>query len=44
MSDIENNSENSKLECEIDECGTKFWYRNGILHRKDGPAIEFASH
>ena len=28
---------------EIDEYGTKVWYLNGKLHRKDGPAIEYAN-
>ena len=23
--------------------GTKFWYLNGLRHREDGPAVEFAS-
>ena len=27
---------------EIDEFGTKKWRLNGLLHRKDGPAIEWA--
>ena len=28
--------------CDIDEHGTKRWYLNGgILHREDGPAIEY---
>ena len=26
----------------IQEDGTKFWYRDGKLHREDGPAIERA--
>jgi|SRR5690606_3917925 len=26
-----------------DNYGTKFWYKNGKLHRDDGPAIEYAS-
>jgi hypothetical protein len=27
----------------IDDRGNKFWYQNDLLHRTDGPAIEFAS-
>ena len=27
--------------CEIDEYGIKRWKLNGVLHREDGPAIEF---
>jgi len=26
----------------IDEDGDKFWYQNGIRHRVDGPAVEYA--
>ena len=26
---------------EIDEYGTKYWYKDGKLHRDDGPAIEY---
>ena len=26
---------------EIDNKGTKRWYINGKLHRKDGPAVEY---
>jgi hypothetical protein len=26
----------------IDNDGTKVWYKNGKLHREDGPAIEWA--
>ena len=26
----------------VDDGGTKHWYRNGKLHREDGPAIEMA--
>jgi hypothetical protein len=29
--------------CEIDTDGTKRWYKNGKLHRDDGPAVEFAN-
>jgi hypothetical protein len=25
------------------ECGPKFWYLNGVLHREDGPAIEYTN-
>ena len=28
--------------CEIDAFGNKRWYLNGLLHREDGPAIEYA--
>ena len=28
---------------EIDGCGNKFYYINNVLHREDGPAIEFTS-
>ena len=28
--------------CEIDYDGTKRWYLNGVYHREDGPAMEFA--
>jgi len=31
---------NKSICCE-DEDGTKEWYRNGKLHREDGPAIEY---
>jgi len=27
----------------IDEGGNKHWYQNGIRHRVDGPALEFAN-
>lgn len=27
---------------EVDEQGTKMWYINGLLHREDGPAMEYA--
>jgi len=27
---------------EIDEYGNKRWYLNGLLHREDGPAVEYA--
>jgi hypothetical protein len=26
---------------EIDEDGTKWWKLNGVLHREDGPAVEY---
>ena len=26
----------------IDTDGTRFWYLNNMLHREDGPAIEYA--
>ena len=26
----------------VDDCGTKWWYFNGQLHREDGPAVEWA--
>jgi hypothetical protein len=28
---------------EIDMYGNKYWYRDGVQHRDDGPAIEFAN-
>jgi len=28
-------------ECKIDDVGNKRWYKNGELHRVDGPAIEY---
>jgi hypothetical protein len=31
----------SKPICKVDKDGTKKWYLNGHLHRKDGPAIEW---
>ena len=27
--------------CKIDKYGSKHWYINGLLHREDGPAIEW---
>ena len=27
----------------IDEYGTKYWWLNGLLHRENGPAVEYAS-
>ena len=27
---------------EINDFGTKFWYKEGKLHREDGPAIEYS--
>jgi len=27
----------------IDEYGDKYWYLNGLYHREDGPAIEYAN-
>jgi hypothetical protein len=29
--------------CKTDENGDKTWYLNGVLHRTDGPAMEFTS-
>jgi hypothetical protein len=29
--------------CIESECGDKYWYKNGKLHREDGPAIERAN-
>jgi hypothetical protein len=26
----------------VDTDGTRYWYRNGLLHREDGPAVEWA--
>jgi len=31
----------TELICKISESGTKYWYLNGILHREDGPAVEY---
>ena len=28
--------------CKIGPRDSKFWYLNGILHREDGPAVEYA--
>jgi len=25
----------------VDKYGTKYWYKDGFLHREDGPAIEY---
>ena len=30
-------------EMKIDVYGTKRWYKNGKLHREDGPALEYIS-
>ena len=27
----------------VEDSGNKFWYRNGKLHREDGPALEYAN-
>ena len=27
----------------VDQYGDKYWYLNGLLHREDGPAIEYAN-
>jgi hypothetical protein len=27
----------------VSDSGDKFWYFNGILHREDGPAVEYAN-
>ena len=27
--------------CKTDEYGNKYWWLNGMLHREDGPAIEY---
>jgi hypothetical protein len=27
--------------CGTDEIGTKRWFKDGVLHREDGPAIEY---
>jgi hypothetical protein len=27
----------------VDECGNRFWYYDGLLHREDGPAVEMNS-
>jgi hypothetical protein len=31
-----------KPECKIDSIGNKRWWLNGVYHREDGPALEFA--
>ena len=31
-----------KYEVHVHTNGTKFWYRDGKLHREDGPAAEYA--
>jgi len=30
-------------EVQVYKRGTKFWYQNGKLHRKDGPAVEYVN-
>ena len=30
-------------ECRVDEGGNKEWLLNGLLHREDGPAVEYAN-
>ena len=32
-----------KYEVRVYTNGDKFWYKNGQLHREDGPALEYAS-
>ena len=32
----------TELIYKIDKFGTKRWYLNGVIHREDGPAVEFA--
>ena len=32
-----------KLICKVNEFGDKEWYLNRILHREDGPAIEYSN-
>ena len=32
-----------KFKIETDEYGTKLYYANNVLHREDGPAIEYAN-
>jgi hypothetical protein len=34
---------NKKRELKIDRFGNKRWYKNGKLHREDGPAVEYAN-
>tara|TARA_B110000503_G_C6938601_1_gene325889 strand:- start:132 stop:392 length:261 start_codon:yes stop_codon:yes gene_type:complete len=29
--------------CEVNSCGDKEWRINGLLHREDGPAVEYAN-
>ncbi len=33
--------ENNQICLIAHECGAKLWYKNGLLHRDDGPAIEW---
>ena len=33
----------NKPELKIDKYGNKYWRLNGLLHRIDGPAVEFTS-
>jgi len=33
----------NKYTCDTDANGNKSWYRDGKLHREDGPAIEWAN-
>jgi hypothetical protein len=42
FSTIKGNSDMSdKPKCEIDIDGTKRWWLNDLLHREDGPAVEY---
>jgi len=36
------NKDNQPI-CETSGYGTKRWYLNGLLHREDGPAIEWSN-
>ena len=27
--------------CKVNKYGHKYWFMNGVLHREDGPAIEY---
>jgi hypothetical protein len=32
----------SKNGCVLDKDGTKYWFKDGLRHREDGPAVEWA--
>jgi hypothetical protein len=32
---------NNQSTLEVDQLGNKFWRLNGLLHREDGPAVEY---
>jgi hypothetical protein len=43
MSNLVGNTINDNVKIRIDVFGHKAWYRNGKLHREDGPAIEYSN-